>query len=224
MLKVCTLSLLAAVMGGCVPRATAWRGDIEWPTESDAELVAPSVEAGTALAAAAAIREMVKRNPYPDLFWGCSSPEQGLNVAVFKSPKTGLYYVVVHQRFDRCGGPRVRVLDGWYAYAVTPQGEVVAEAPLMTGEAPPVSTPIPDPGAGQALPPATPPTEADAETPAPPTSPSPSSLPPPNVGSPATDASKPAFEAPATPTAPVSTPPRPALPSLEAVPATPQER
>lgn len=84
------------------------------------------MEAGAALAAAAAVREMVKNNPFPRLFDGCSSPEQGLNAAVFKHPASGLYFVVLHQRFDRCGGPSGRVLDWWYEYAVTPQGEVVA--------------------------------------------------------------------------------------------------
>lgn len=211
MLKVCTLSLLATLLGGCIPRATAWKGAVEWPAEGEAELVAPSVEAGTALAAAAAVREMVKRNPYPDLFWGCSSPEQGLNVAVFKYPKTGLYYVVVHQHFDRCGGPRVRVLDGWYAYAVTAQGEVVAEAPLTASEALPASTPTPASEPGQVPPPATPPTEADVDKPASPASPNPSSVPPPEV------------VPPATPAAPSSTPPRPENPSPEAVHATPRE-
>ena len=203
MLKVCTLLLLAAVLSGCVPRAMAWKGDVEWPAEGDAQLVAPSVEAGTALAAAAAIREMLRRNPYPDLFQGCSSPEQGLNVTVFKYPKTGLYYVVVHQRFDRCGGPRVRVLDGWYAYAVTPQGEVVAEGPLLAGEPPPASTPIPAPGPDPALPPVQPPPEAKADTPAPPASPSPPSVPPPDVVPPAGDTRKAAPEIPTPPAAPV---------------------
>ena len=99
MLKVCTLSLLATVLGGCVPRATAWKGPVEWPTDDDAELVAPSVEAGTALAAAAAIREMVRTNTDPRLFRGCSSPEQGLDVAVFTGPTPGVYAVA---RADAC--------------------------------------------------------------------------------------------------------------------------
>ncbi len=224
MLKVCTLSLLATVLGGCAALATAWKGEVEWPAEGEAQLVAPSVEAGTALAAAAAIREMIKRNPYPDLFAGCSSPEQGLNVAVFKYPKTGLYYVVVHQRFDRCGGPRVRVLDGWYAYAVTPQGEVVAEAPLMAGEPPSASTPMPAPAPEQAPPQAAPPPEAEAGVPAPRARPSPSPAPPRDVAPAAADVGRPALEPPAAPTtAPAAPPPRPAPPSPEALPATPQE-
>lgn len=146
MLKLYALGVLVSVLSGCTVRPPAGQGAVEWPDDQTAQLVAPSVEAGSALAAAAAIREMIKRNPYPDLFAGCSSPEQGLNVAVFSSPKTSLYYVVVHQRFDRCGGPRVRVLDGAYAYAVTPQGEVVAERPLDMGEAPPRAAPMPDGG------------------------------------------------------------------------------
>lgn len=145
-LKLYALGVIVGVLSGCTVRPPSWQGTVEWPDEQTAQLVAPSVEAGTALAAAAAIREMIQRNPYPDLFAGCASPEQGLNVAVFSYPKTRLYYVVVHQRFDRCGGPRVRVLDGAYAYAVTPQGEVVAERPLAMGEAPPHVTPMPDGG------------------------------------------------------------------------------
>lgn len=89
---------------------------------------------------------------YPGLFWGCSSPEQGLNVSVFKDPKSGLYFVVLEQRFNRCGGPSGRVLDWWHEYAVTAQGEVVAEAPPMQGEAP--------------LPPAAPTPNTEGETPA----------------------------------------------------------
>jgi len=87
------------------------------------------MEAGAALAAAAAVRELVRQNDDEGLFQGCSSPEQGLDVAVFKDPKSGLYFVVLHQRFDRCGGPVGRVLDWWHEYAVTAQGEVLGEAP-----------------------------------------------------------------------------------------------
>ena len=96
-----------------------------------------------------AIREMVKNNPYPDLFRGCTSPEQGLDVSVFKELESGLYFVVISQHFSRCGGPRVRVLDAWYEYAVTAQGEVLGEAPPLTGEAPLLS-PLDPPSEGPA--------------------------------------------------------------------------
>jgi len=128
------LIVLAAVLSGCTGFLSAKREPIEWPDEAATQLLVPSVEAGAGLAAAAAIREMVRTNPYPDLFRGCTSPEQGLDVSVFKDPKSGLYFVVVSQHFNRCGGPRVRVLDGWYEYAVTPQGEVVGEAPPLAAE------------------------------------------------------------------------------------------
>lgn len=128
--KVPRISTLAVawVLSGCAAHTPAWKGKVEWPTEDTARLVGQPMEAGAALAAAGAVREMVRTNPHPDLFHGCSSPEQGLDVAVFTGPTPGLYYVVLHQRFNRCGGPAVRVLDGWYSYAVTPQGEVVAES------------------------------------------------------------------------------------------------
>jgi hypothetical protein len=155
MIKLSLVTGLAAVLWGCVLPATAWKGNVEWPEEHSARLVAPPMEAGAALAAAAAIREMIRENlaTDPDLFWGCSSPEQGLDVVVFTGPTPGLYYVVLHQRFHRCSGPSGRVLDGWYEYAVTPQGEVVGKAPpppaedffapSPTAPSPPEQTPTP---------------------------------------------------------------------------------
>src|SRR5690242_1142536 len=141
---------------------------------------------------------MVRTNPYPDLFWGCSSPEQGLDVAVFKDPTSGLYYVVVSQRFNRCGGPRVRVLDGWYEYAVTPQGEVVGEAPPMAGEdaeaTPPRSS---HPPPEQPLSPASPPPSKAADTPAP--TPPPALTPSPEPAAPPPVEPSPASPAPSEP-------------------------
>lgn len=132
--KVYALMFMAAVLPGCIGFLAPKREPIEWPDEAATQLLVSPVEAGAGLAAAAAIREMVKNNPHPDLFRGCTSPEQGLDVSVFKDPKSGLYFVVISQHFSRCGGPRVRVLDGWYEYAVTPQGEVVGEAPPLAAE------------------------------------------------------------------------------------------
>lgn len=173
MLKRCALAVLATLLPGCAARGSAWKGTVEWPDEHSARLVGQPMEAGAALAAAAAVRELVKQNPFPHLFNGCSSPEQGLDVAIFTGPTAGLYYVVLHQRFDRCGGPRGRVLDWWYEYAVTPQGEVVAEAPPGEGEAPAPSSP-PNPPTPEQAPPATgQPQETQGETPAPAQQPAP---------------------------------------------------
>ncbi|WP_309890983.1 hypothetical protein [Archangium sp.] len=158
MSKAWVIAGLAAVLVGCVTRSSAWKGGVEWPDASSTPQVIPAVEAGATLAAAAAIREMVRENPFPDLFRGCSSPEQGLDVAVFKDPKSGLYYVVLHQHFSRCGGPLGRVLDWWYEYAVTAQGEVVGKAPPESAESPeaappqrmpwPLPVPVPVPASG----------------------------------------------------------------------------
>jgi hypothetical protein len=197
MLKVRALALLATVLPGCVVPAAIGKREVEWPDEHSAKLVVPPMEAGAALAAAAAIREMIKTNPHPRLFRGCSSPEQGLEVEVFTGPTPGLYYVVLEERFDRCGGPRGRVLDWWYVYAVTPQGEVVAEAPQPqptwedTGNAPPSPSPTPPPAAA--------PTKAKGDTPAPTPPPAPSPPPMPEAPSPPPAAPSPASPPPIPP-------------------------
>lgn len=124
-----------AVLAGCAARPKAWTAPIEWPDETSATLVGQPMEAGAVVAAAGAVREFIRTYPDSTLFQGCSSPEQGLAVAVFTGPTQGLYFVVVHQDFRPCGGPRIRMLDGWDAYAVTPQGAVVAKAPPPVGDA-----------------------------------------------------------------------------------------
>jgi hypothetical protein len=129
MSRASAIVVLVGVLSGCASHTSTRQGNVEWPDESETVQVAPSLEAGAALAAAAAVREFIRTNPFPRLFLGCSSPEQGLDIDIYKDPKSGLYYVVLRQRFDRCGGPRGRVLDWWSEYAVTPQGEVLAEAP-----------------------------------------------------------------------------------------------
>jgi hypothetical protein len=202
--KAYALAVLAAVLSGCAMPATTRRAQVVWPGEDATQLIVPSVEAGAALAAAAAIREMVGTNPFPRLFRGCSSPEQGLDVAVFKDSSSGLYYVSINQRFDRCGNPRgapVRVLDGYYEYAVTAQGEVVGEV-LPADEAPVPSSPSPPP-AEQTPPPAASPTKRGAETLV--------SLPPPAQTAPSAPE--------ALPPAPASSPPAP-LPAAP-TPGTP---
>jgi len=188
MRRTCALAILAGILGGCFLPDAARRREIEWPAPDQTPLVMPSVEAGAAIAAAAAVREMIKRNPFPDLFWGCSSPEQGLNVATFKDSKTGLYFVVVQQRFNRCGGPSGRVLDGWYEYAVTPQGEVLAEAPPPSAadfSSPAPVNPPPHPekpsSSGQAPAPDAPPATPSTAPPEPTAPPAPGSSVPPQT-------------------------------------------
>ncbi|RKH68847.1 hypothetical protein D7X55_31325 [Corallococcus sp. AB049A] len=156
MKNVCALFGVVAMVTGCAARAPAWKGTVEWPDEQSAKLVGQPMEAGAVLAAAGAIRELIRTNPYPRLFDGCSSPEQGLVAVVFTGPTEGLYYVRVIHDFVRCQGPRFRLLDGWDVYAVTPQGQVVAKDPLGPGEAPqpapdvqpPSTPPAPEPGPG----------------------------------------------------------------------------
>jgi len=197
--KALTLTGLFAVLQGCAAPASAWKGEVTWPDEHSARTVVEPMEAGAALAAAGAIREVVRTNPFPNLFAGCSSPEQGLDVSVFAGPTPGLYFVVVDQRFHRCGGPSGRVLDWWEVYAVTPQGVVVAKAPPPAGEAPSGSS-----SPGQAPPPSESP--PDTGTAPPPPAAPPASPPPPTPESPAS----PVPPSPAVPSSPA--PPAPAQP------------
>ena len=190
------LVVLAAVHWGCLFPSAARKEVIEWPDPDSTPLVGAPMEAGAVLAAAAAVREMVKQNTSQRLFRGCSSPEQGLDVAVFKDPKSGLYYVVLHQRFDRCGGPYVRVLDGWYEYAVTAQGEVLGKAPPMALQAPPPPSPRPAPPE-RTTPPAAAPPPAQPETSTSVPTPAPVSAPPP---APAVAPSSPPADSPAAET------------------------
>lgn len=95
MAKAFTLLMLTTLAGSCIPRARAWKEPVQWPDEYSDKNVVPFMEAGAALAAAAAVREMVRTNPFPRLFEGCSSPEQGLDVAVYRGPTAGLFYVLV---------------------------------------------------------------------------------------------------------------------------------
>jgi hypothetical protein len=166
MRRTCVLLLLAMASSGCAWLRQTPKQAIEWPDPASTPLVGAPMEVGAAIAAAAAFREFVRQNDSERLFQGCASPEQGLDVAVFKDPKSGLYFVVLHQRFDRCGGPTIRVLDGWYEYAVTGQGEVLGEAPPLAAEEPAPTTPAP----------VEPPTrEPDPTTPRPPADVSPAS-------------------------------------------------
>lgn len=215
MLKAYALAGLAAMLPGCAIPTAAWKGQVEWPDDYSGKSVVPFTEAGAALAAAAGIREMVKQSlaTDPGLFWGCSSPEQGLDVAVYRGPTPGLYYVMLEERFDRCGGPRYRVLDWWHVYAVTPQGEVVAEAPPPLAEDDffsPLPPNNPPPSPEQAPPPATPPPSQEADTPAPPPSPVPVPVPIPEV--PTAVEHSPADTAPTAPSTPEPAPNSPKEP------------
>ena len=160
--------LWVSLLVGCAERPMVWKTPIEWPDENSAKLVGQPMEAGALLAAAGAIRETIRTNPFPELFEGCASPEQALMATVFTGPTMGLYYVVVSQDFIRCGGQRFRVLDGWDAYAVTPQGEVVAKDPAGPGETPPMPSAAPTPAPQEAVPePALPSPAAPQATPPP---------------------------------------------------------
>jgi hypothetical protein len=186
MLKAYALAGLAAVLPGCATPAAAWKGKVEWPDDYSGKNIVPFMEAEAALAAAAAIRDMVRQSlaTDPGLFWGCSSPAQGLDVAIYKGPTPGLYYVMLEERFDRCGGPRYRVLDWWHVYAVTPQGEVVAAAPPPPAEdafSPPAApSPVPPPPEQTPPPVALPPSSA-VDTPASPPAPTPTPEVPPTA-------------------------------------------
>nr|WP_244982297.1 hypothetical protein [Corallococcus exercitus] len=126
--------MLVGCAGG--PSAIA----VEWPDERSARPVESPMPAGAARAAVGAVREFVRTNP-SRLFSGCEHPEDGLNVSLFTGPTPGLYYVLLDPDFERCAGPRRRILDGWFFYAVTPQGDVVAESPGPPDEGTPVEPP-----------------------------------------------------------------------------------
>ncbi|QSQ12319.1 hypothetical protein [Myxococcus landrumensis] len=91
---------IVAVLHGCTAPSAAWEGVVHWPDETASKRLVEPLEAGAALAAAGAIREVVSSTRVPNLFAGCSSPEQGLDVSVFSDQTPGLYFVVVEQRFD----------------------------------------------------------------------------------------------------------------------------
>jgi hypothetical protein len=163
MKKVRALWAIAVMGSGCIARTPAWKGTVEWPDEQSAKPVGTPMEAGAILAAAGAIREQLRGNSYPGVFYGCESPEQGLVASVFTGPTKGLYYVMVDYDFQRCAGPRFRVLDGWDVYAVTPRGEVVAKDPSGPGE----GSPRPEASPPSALPPSIPPEPASPVEPSP---------------------------------------------------------
>ncbi|MCY1046362.1 hypothetical protein OV208_33970 [Corallococcus sp. bb12-1] len=164
---------LMLVMSGCRPPAKAWTGVVEWPDEQTARPVVNPMPAGAVQAAVGAVREFVKTTP-ARVFFGCAHPEEGVNVSLFTGPTSGLYYVLVDPDFERCTGPRRRILDGWFFYAVTPQGDVVAESPgppdERASEVPsslqvPPSAPVERP-AGSPPPPPAPVNEAPVPAPA----------------------------------------------------------
>lgn len=119
--------LSALVCVGCSSTATAHKpgGGVEWPGRRDASDITNlgAVDGGAALAASAAIREVVRRVG-PELFSKCPSPAAALDARVFKW--RDVYYVTVDERFDRCGGARSRFPDWFESYAVSPTGVVLA--------------------------------------------------------------------------------------------------
>lgn len=126
------LPLLSALVGvGCASTATAQKpeggGGVEWPGRSNVSEITNlgAVDGGAALAASAAIREVVQRvGPESELFSKCPSPAAALDARVFKW--RDVYYVTVDERFDRCGEARSRFPDWFESYAVSPAGVVLA--------------------------------------------------------------------------------------------------
>ncbi|AKJ00430.1 Hypothetical protein AA314_02056 [Archangium gephyra] len=124
-------ALSALVCVGCAttPTATPQKsgGGIEWPGRRDVSDITNlgAVDGGAALAASAAIREVVQRvGPQSELFSKCPSPAAALDARVFKW--RDVYYVTVDERFDRCGEARSRFPDWFESYAVSPAGVVLA--------------------------------------------------------------------------------------------------
>lgn len=123
--------LSALVCTGCATTTTATAqkpgGSVEWPGRRDASDITSlgSVDGGAALAASAAIHEVVQRlGPTSELFARCPSPAQALDARVYKW--RDVYYVTVDERFDRCGQARSRFPDWFESYAVSPAGVVLA--------------------------------------------------------------------------------------------------
>jgi hypothetical protein len=131
-------------LSGCRHPTNTWRGVVEWPDAQSAKPVEYPIPAGAVQAAVGAVRQFVRLQP-SRLFSGCEHPEDGVNVLLFTGPTPGLYYVLLDPDFERCQGPRRRILDGWFFYAVTPQGEVVAESPHPPEEVAPPEVPPPAP-------------------------------------------------------------------------------
>lgn len=127
LLSLPVLSVLVCV--GCASTTTAQKpgGGVEWPGRRDASDITNlgAVDGGAAVAASAAIREVVQRvGPESELFSKCPSPAAALDARVFKW--RDVYYVTVDERFDRCGGTRSRFPDWFESYAVSPAGVVLA--------------------------------------------------------------------------------------------------
>lgn len=123
--------VFALVCVGCASTATAQKpgggGGVEWPGRSHVSEITNlgAVDGGAALAASAAIREVVQRvGPESELFSKCPSPAAALDARVFKW--RNVYYVTVDERFDRCGEARSRFPDWFESYAVSPAGVVLA--------------------------------------------------------------------------------------------------
>ncbi|WP_375770681.1 hypothetical protein NR798_07215 [Archangium gephyra] len=121
----------ALVCVGCASTATVKKpeagGGIEWPGRRDVSDITNlgAVDGGAALAASAAIREVVQRvGPESELFSKCPSPAAALDARVFMW--RNVYYVTVDERFDRCGEARSRFPDWFESYAVSPAGVVLA--------------------------------------------------------------------------------------------------
>lgn len=62
MLNAYALAVLAAVLPGCTTPAATWKGTVEWPNDDASKNIAPFLEAGAALAVAAAIHGVVTQS------------------------------------------------------------------------------------------------------------------------------------------------------------------
>lgn len=134
-----TCAILAVAMSstGCSVLAPFLRSRepaVQWPTPEELAKLQPvasevngEINGEAALVAAAAIRETARLWSGQGLFEGCPTPAAGLSATVYAWK--GHYYVSIAQRFERCGGKRFRMLDWWEAFAVSPEGQVLARQP-----------------------------------------------------------------------------------------------
>jgi len=137
MRRTCVMMLVAMNSMGCAVIAPLFgikKPAVEWPTDEELAALQPvssdvngELNGQAALAAAAAIQETTRLWSGQGLFEGCPTPALGLGAVVYAWKD--YYYVNVTQRFDRCGSKRFRMLDWWEAFAVSPEGRLMARQP-----------------------------------------------------------------------------------------------
>ena len=102
---------------------------IEWPADDTPATVSDFNASGIIAARAALEKVLDDTKDIPELYYGCSRPEDGLGVRLWDMRT---YWVVdVSQHFNRCKGHTSvgRVLDWSEIYAVSPDGQVLARMP-----------------------------------------------------------------------------------------------